>query len=296
MGAVGLRQEDPAGVPGLSPEQQERVVAWLPGAELVDEHSWGLVDTVVLHVRHRGADLTVKAFGPANHHLDRELRAHREFTGPLLADERVPRLVHADTEARLLVTTWLPGRLVQDDPAEDDPDTYRQAGELVRRWHDGPAGPVRSTTWLAATPDRALRWLAQPHRIPEEQVAAIRAWAWPDEEVTLVPTHGDCHPRNWLVHEGRVALIDFGRADLRPAGTDLARLQARQWRGRPDLEAAFLQGYGADPRPAWWPSLLLAEAVGAAVWAHLVGDEAFEAEGLRALAEMLGERARHTSS
>lgn len=292
MGEVALSLEST----GLSPDQLDRLHAWLPGAELLGEHSWGLVDTVVLRVReqdrqghqgHQGRELTVKAFGPGNHHLDRELNAHRHFLAPLRADERAPTLVHADTDARLLVTTWLPGELVQGHPAEADPDTYRQAGALLARLHHQPALQRRSTTWLAGQRDRALRWLAQPHRIPQHQVAAVRAWDWPTGTVTLAPTHGDYQPRNWVVDDGRVAVIDLGRADLRPPATDLARMQARQWRGRPDLEQAFLDGYGADPRPPWWVSTLLAEAVGAAAWAHQVGDEAFEAEGLRSLTELL---------
>lgn len=299
MGDVGLSDEVLSDT-DLSTEQQAALEAWLPGAELVEDLSWGLVDTVVLHVRHEGRDLTVKAYGPRNHHLERELRGHTEFTGPLLGSgagggrpgggraggrDRVPRLVDADLEARVLVATWLPGRLVEGDPAEWEPEAYRQAGELTARWHDQP-GRV-STTWLRETRDRALRWLSMPHRIPAEQVAAVQRWAWPDEPVTLVPTHGDLGPRNWVVDDGVVSFIDLGRADLRPACTDLARMTARQWRGRADLEAAFLEGYGTDPRPAWWRSLLLAEAVAAAAWAHQVGDAGFEAEGLRSVGELL---------
>jgi hypothetical protein len=274
---------------GLTRAQLDRLRRWLPGAVLLAEHSWGLTDTVVLHLRHAGRELTVKAFGPTNHHFERELAAHRELTGPLLAEERVPRLVHADAEDRILVTTWLPGRLVQGDPAEDAPDTYRQAGRLLRRWHDGQ-GPGRpDPTWLPATRDRTLRWLDGPHRIPADLADAVRDREWPEGAVTLVPTHGDYQPRNWVVDGGRVSVIDLGRAAWRPAGTDLARLHTRQWRGRPDLEAAFLEGYGGDPRPSWWPTLLLAEAVGTAAWAHQVGDERFEAEGLATLRELLEE-------
>jgi Ser/Thr protein kinase RdoA (MazF antagonist) len=60
-----------------------------------------------------------------------------------------------------------------------------------------------------------------------------------------VPTHGDWHPRNWIVDDaGVVRAIDLGRADLRPAATDLLRLSSRELRGDPTLEAAFLDGYG----------------------------------------------------
>ena len=72
--------------------------------------------------------------------------------------------------------------------------------------------------------------------------------SWPTPPATLVPTHGDWQPRNWLVHEGLVSIIDFGRADLRPAWTDFSRLAAGQFLEDAALEAAFLEGYGEDPR------------------------------------------------
>jgi hypothetical protein len=83
-------------------------------------------------------------------------------------------------------------------------------------------------------------------------------------------------------------VIDFGRADLRPACTDLTRLAAQQFRSEPALESAFLDGYGSDPRePAAWQRARLREAVSTAIWAHQVGDEAFEQQGHRMIAEAL---------
>ena len=84
--------------------------------------------------------------------------------------------------------------------------------------------------------------------------------------------------------------IDFGRADLRPAMSDLTRLAAQQFRVVPGAEAAFLAGYGADPRDtdAWFRTRVR-EAIGTAVWAYQVGDEAFEAQGHRMVAAVLAE-------
>lgn len=273
-------------LPGLTEPQRQRLADWLPDAVLLGDHSWGLTDTRVLHLQHAGTgiDYTVKGFGPHNSHFERELRGHREFTGPLLPDRRVPRLVRADEDARVLLLTWLPGRLVEGDPSADRPDTHRQAGELLARLHDQPG--AHSTTWLAQRRDRTLRWLTHPHRIPSAVVEQVRGHSWPTGRVDLVPTHGDLSPRNWVVHHGVVSFIDLGRADLRPAASDLFRLGDRSWRGRPDLEGAFFEGYGADPREVWWwRSFVLAELVATAAWAHQVGDEAFEAEGLRDLDE-----------
>jgi len=103
-----------------------------------------------------------------------------------------------------------------------------------------------------------------------------------------VPTHGDWQPRNWLVNDEVVSVIDFGRAGLRPAMTDFGRLAVQQFRSNPALESAFLEGYGDDPRePAAWHRNRVREAIGTAVWAYQVGDEAFEQQGHRMIAEAL---------
>lgn len=275
-------------LPRLTPAQRDLVLGWLGAPELVSEHSWGLVDTAVLRVRAGGRDLTVKAAGPGNHHLSRELDAHERWTGPLLDGGRAPRLVHADRAANVLVATWLPGELAQDGPAQHDPEVHRQAGELLARLHGQDARP--DDGWEAAQRTRVLTWLGREHRIPEEQEVRVRELVagWPDDPAVVVPTHGDYSPRNWLWDDGTVRVIDFGRAAWRPAATDLGRLATREWRGRPELEAAFLEGYGVDPREAGaWSRMQVAEAVGTAAWAYQVGDEPFEAEGLRMLTEAL---------
>ncbi|GAA5034549.1 hypothetical protein GCM10023258_35400 [Terrabacter aeriphilus] len=279
------------GVQGLSPRQAELLGCWLPGAEVVADHGWGLVATTVLEVVHDGRRLIAKAGGEQDGHIAREVRAHRSWTAPWTARGRAPDLVHADVDAKVLVTRYLPGRLVLGDPAADDPDTYRQAGALLALLH-GQLSRV-DTEHERRENARALAWLDRPHRIEaavEEQLRAEIA-GWPDEPTTVVPTHGDWQPRNWLVDAGTVAVIDLGRADLRPAMTDLTRLAAQDFLRDPALEAAFLEGYGPDPRePAAWFRTRLREAVGTACWSYAVGDEGFEAQGHRMVAEALASR------
>ena len=279
---------DPLAVP--SPAQQRLLDAWLPGAEVVHDHSWGLTERAVLEVAHAGRRYIVKAGGPRDHHMDREIHAHRNWLEPWTSRGRAPRLVHADAEARLLVTAHLPGRLVLDSEHVDDPETYRQAGELLSLLHvQGVA--VEDPDHEARENRRSLSWLDGPHRIAPAVAARLRSLvaSWPTPATTLVPTHGDWQPRNWLVDDaGVVSIIDFGRAALRPAMTDLSRLHVQQFRGRPELERAFLDGYGADPRePDAWHRTLVREAVSTAAWAHQVRDEEFEAQGLRMVDDAL---------
>jgi Ser/Thr protein kinase RdoA (MazF antagonist) len=232
-------------------------------------------------VRDRHGDAIVKAAGPTNHHIQREIQAHRAWTRPWVASGSVGRLLHAAQDEVMLAVEYLPGDLVQDLPeAAGHPDTYRQAGALLAAFH-GQTSRV-DPTYEAAADARALAWLDSEHRIPSPIVARLRAAIAGHDHppVQVVPTHGDWQTRNWLVDDGTIRVIDLGRAGWRPAVTDLARLARREWEGRPDLEAAFLEGYGHDPRdPNAWRATLLREAIGTAVWAHQVGDLDFEEHG-----------------
>lgn len=260
----------------------------LPNAEVLQDMSWGLVDTTVLHVRAGGSDAVVKAAGPSDTHLPREINAHDGYTAPLIATGHAARLRDASVRLRVLLLDHLPGGLVQGSDAEWHPDTHEQAGALLRRLHE--QGSRKDADYETRATARALQWLDQPSRIdPDIGSRARRVLASaPAPAVRLVPTHGDWHPRNWLIDDGVVRVIDFGRFALRPAATDFTRLAAQQWRAGPELEAAFLDGYGPDPRdPELWRLDRLRQAVGTACWAYKVHDEAFEQQGHRMLIEAL---------
>ncbi|MFF0267998.1 phosphotransferase family protein [Kribbella sp. NPDC004536] len=273
---------------GLSDRQQQLLDQWLPSATIVRDHSWGIIGTYVLELEHDGARYIAKAADAADHHLARELRAHRNWLRPWTAIGRAAELLHADDDAKLILTRYLPGELVEGTPYEFTPDTYQQAGELLAVLHQQSA--VRDDTYESRENERILRYLRKPHRIApdvEDQVRSAIA-RWPTPPATLVPTHGDWQPRNWLIDHGTLRVIDFGRADLRPAYTDLARLAVQQFQRDPSLEQAFLTGYGTDPRePEPWHRTRVREAVSTAVWAYQVGEEPFEQQGHHMLAAAL---------
>lgn len=287
----------PAAIDQLSPAQRRLLDEWLPGMEVVTDHSWGLVGTTVLEVLHDGQRLIVKAADEADRHLARELRGHRLWLEPLASQGLGPRLLHADDDAKLIVTVFLPGRLVQGTAAEWDPEVYRRAGEVLALFHDQPiderTGSTTGVEYEAHENARALSWLDTPHRIEPSIAARLRdeIATWPTPPVRLAPSHGDWQPRNWLVDEGgHVRVIDFGRADLRPAMVDFARLNAQQFRTMPALEQAFLDGYGTDPRdPEGWVRVQVREGMATAVWAYHVGDEGFERQGHRMIDEALAQ-------
>ena len=84
--------------------------------------------------------------------------------------------------------------------------------------------------------------------------------AYETSPVTVVPNHGDYSGRNWILHEGRLAVIDFGRYGYRPAHHDFIRMYFRRWHDNPDEMNAFLEGYGSDLRESlgstWWKHVL----------------------------------------
>ncbi|WP_326554262.1 aminoglycoside phosphotransferase family protein [Micromonospora sp. NBC_01813] len=281
------------GLGNLGRQQRALLERWLPGACVERDHSWGLVATTVLEVTHAGARFIVKAGGVDDHHLARELHAHRHWLGPWTGIGRAPILEHGSVEAKLLVTRYLPGELALGGAHADDPAIHRQAGELLALLHAQTA--IIDDDYERRENDKSMAWLAGPHRIDDATVRQLRTEiaGWPTPAATLVPTHGDWHPRNWLVDDGVVSVIDFGRAALRPAYTDFARLAVKDFRRTPDLEAAFLAGYGRDPRQTHgWRRTQVREAIGTASWAYRVGDERFEAQGHRMIADVLARPTR----
>ena len=280
-------------LPRLSAGQQAVVRTWLPEYELIADLSWELMGTAVLHVRTPEGDRIIKAGATTNHHIGREIDAHLEFTTPWLAEDRAASMLRYDRNATILLLEYLPGELVQGTPAEDAPEVFRQAGHMLAEFHAQGARPDH--TYEVRMNQKQLDWLERPHRISPETVVTLRQLlleASP-EPVILVPTHGDWQPRNWVIDDGMVRAIDFGRFDWRPAFTDFARLAVRQFDADPVLEAAFLDGYGPDPRtPELWRILQIREAIGTAVWAYQVGDERFEMEGHRMIANVLSEEIR----
>jgi hypothetical protein len=272
----------------LSDLQAAHIARWFPDARLRRDMSWNLVDTVVLDVDTAHGRVVIKAAGPDNHHIAREITAYQGFTDGLARTGHAPQLLHHDRHANLLAIRYLDGSPVEGTDAEFSCDTYRQAGRHARMFHD--QAERTDPGWDAAAVAKSLGWLDQPHRIQPQIAANLRAIlvSHKPEPVVVVPTHGDWQPRNWLVDDGRIKVIDFGRFAWRPAVSDFCRLAAQQWRHDGRLEEAFFAGYGGDPRtPNQWRMLTIHEAIGTAVWAYRFGDRRFEDQGHRMINDAL---------
>src|SRR5438874_1897717 len=101
-----------------------------------------------------GEELVVKQH-QSRHLHQREVHAYRHWTRAL--GPSAPRLVAVDDPAMIIVTSPLPG-----SPASGEltPSVHRQAGALLRRFHD--AEPPSDLTWFPGwLRDRASHWASR---------------------------------------------------------------------------------------------------------------------------------------
>ncbi|MGW6574178.1 NUDIX domain-containing protein [Streptomyces sp. NPDC054945] len=184
--------------------------------------------------------------GPRFH--DREVAAYRTWAPGL--GRQVPRLVACDPVARAVVITALAGRSPHGmdlDPATEV-RLQQGLGRLAAALHgarpERPAGPSSAADTVKRQLEEAREHLAAG----DEEL--VRALARAYEELpppVLVPTHGDLQYRNVLLTDnGEVRFFDFERSEYATATRDMVRL-GDTWAGRPDLRAAFLDGYGRLP-------------------------------------------------
>ena len=258
--------------------------------ELVTDFSWGLLDTRVLHVRAGHDDYVVKAGGAGNRHIPREITAHLSYTSVLVNLGRTAPAIATDRALNVLLLGYQSGIPVEGRPEEFAVHVHRQAGEVLQAFHVQSSRADQD--YEREETNKFLTRLDRADTIPSGMRDDARRilTAYRPGTVVTVPTHGDWQPRNWLIDDARLRVIDFGRFDLRPAATDWTRLAANQWRADPALEAAFIDGYGSDPRfGPEWRMHLLREAIGTVVWAVDVHDPGFEAQGHQLLTDALAQ-------
>ncbi len=187
--------------------------------------------------------------GPKFH--DREVAAYRSWVPAL--GPRAPRLIAADPAAQAVVVSALAGRSLHGMVlgAADEARVQHDLGRLVRALHrSAPEQPAGSST----AADKVKRHLvgARPYLAEgDEDLVLALAGTYADlPQPVLVPTHGDLQYRNVLLDDnGEPQLFDFERSEYGTVTRDLVRL-SDIWTGRPDLRAAFLDGYGRPLTPA----------------------------------------------
>ncbi|MDJ0382117.1 phosphotransferase [Streptomyces sp. G-G2] len=238
---------------------------------------------------------------PSEKFFTRETRAYR-YVVPTLGHSRAPQLIDSRAEDLALLLTAVHGAPAKELglSAGDWRAVHQQAGALCARLHEagelGRADRVEAEASLGAAADGAEKYLARAgDRLSGGEQRLVRDHAAQLRCVGPVPVgyiHGDNQPRNWMVSEGVLAIIDFERT--RPAARvqDLVILAVTQWIDHPDRERAFLSSYGralTDAERHALRCLTALDAVNCLAWGPDNNDEVVTARGRRTLDRLMKE-------
>jgi len=128
------------------------------------------------------------------------------------------------------IAPWLPGRNAAQSPPDDLFAAATQLGAFVSAFHrpappDAPGNPFRGIQLSERSAGvqermRKLRDEVDGDALLAVWEDAVRAPAWSGAPLWI---HGDLHPCNLLVHDGRLsAVIDFGDLTAGDPATDLS--------------------------------------------------------------------------
>ena len=257
--------------------------------ELLEDASWQQRRSVVLRLRDTaGADWFLKCHRDRDR-FDAELLAYRTWVAAL--QRTAPRLHAFDESLQAMILSALPGQpaswpalrpgLPRSEPISERA-VHRAAGTILRRLHNGhPAVPWPGFAAAKIEQFNDLRpelvALLTPRQLDAARTEIARLTDIPAP--VQVPCHRDYTPRNWLVDGDAVYVFDFEWSGPDAWVADLARLHLGIWPTRPDLQEAFLQGYGRRLGPADRVALRGC-AVLTGVWlvskAHETGQPLFE--------------------
>jgi len=226
---------------------------------------------------------------------DRAFALHRHLAG---AGMPVPQAIPTDQSLRLLLVRPLAGRPLAQLEGAELIEGHERLGETIARLHELPPPDRVRARRLDTDRLRAAAEIIACAR-PDVADAARRVGAEIARRGTpqpLVCLHGDLHPKNALLHGGRVGLVDLDQVAGGSASAELgslfAGLRCARVVGRLDgakereCAAAFAAGY-ATVRPLP-PAPVLRRATAAA----LLGERALRAvnrvrpDGLSALGRL----------
>jgi aminoglycoside phosphotransferase (APT) family kinase protein len=170
--------------------------------------------------------------------LAAELVEHEQRWLPALAPRlpiRVPTPVLAGRPGHgypwcWSVCPWLDGEIAADAPLASAQETAAQLGEFLAALHQpAPIDAPRNDFRGVPLADRSAVTHERIEQVADALDAAVVRACW--EELAATPPwegpalwlHGDLHPKNILVRDGRVsAVIDFGDVTSGDPATDLA--------------------------------------------------------------------------
>lgn len=171
-----------------------------------------------------------------------ELFAYRRWVSAVA--DRAPVLRAHDDSQLALVVSAVPSSGIRD---WRDDDIRRDAGALLRRFHTGESFGLWDD--IAAVKQAAVeQWVRREDGLlARREVDFVSGCATALASLpkpARVPCHRDYTPRNWVIDNGRVQVIDFEDAGADAWLTDIGRVTIGYWRDEPHLTDAFLDGYG----------------------------------------------------
>lgn len=198
-----------------------------------------------------GAVGYVKLFAPGSV----DVAALVERYGRLSAALACPRPLLAGPDA--LALQALPGRTLAQLRPEEHAGALGGLGELIARLHDQPltaaTAPFERLEARRVCHSAELVGLVRPDCAALAEELVVRLERRPLDRSAPVTLHGDCHPKNALVHGGAVSLIDLDQSGAGSAAADLGSLLARLEHGTivgeydaehaTGLGVAFVEGY-----------------------------------------------------
>lgn len=181
---------------------------------------------------------------------------------------RIPRALSYSAAHHLLLLESVPGVPLSVLQPADREAAYRRLGESLRKLHrlNPPATTTKTTRLTPHGLARAAAIIAQAHPKAAEpaQQLADKLIAGYDEiaETNPVLLHGDLHPKNVIVDDERLFLLDLDQAASGAAALDLAGviagLHCEACLGLltddecSSLITAFVKGYGDNPASLCW--------------------------------------------
>jgi Ser/Thr protein kinase RdoA (MazF antagonist) len=229
----------------------------------------------------------------------RETCAYRVAV-PHLGHDNAPVLRDSSAQLLALVLTAVDGEpLNEEEPPARRRAAHRQAGRLLRRFHDAMTGTLvqpeadRVVENTLAGLDKHLAEAGDHLSAAEAEMLRHLVSALPG--CGPLPTgwrHGDFWERNLLWNGRHCALIDFERSEPGPLVTDFVKLATSLWPDHPELRTALSEGYGrplSETEERALTALAAADAASALAYGPRHGAPVVTARGRRTAERMLQE-------
>ncbi|WP_371665845.1 phosphotransferase [Streptomyces sp. NBC_01241] len=275
-------------------------------------HAWvesvlGPLDDVRDSSHDRDNSQVWRVTGPAGAHYvkvapkpilyTRETRAYREAV-PHLGYGNAPVLRDSSAQLLALILTAVDGEPLKEEASPARRRTaHRQAGQLLRRFHDAMTGPL-SQPEASAVIENTVTGLDKHLAEAREHLSATE-----DDVLRRLVTglpgcgplpagwrHGDFWERNLLWNGRRCVLIDFERSEPGPRVTDFVKLATSLWPDHPELRTALFEGYSRPLSEAERYALTAfaaADAASALAYGPRHGDPLVTARGRRTVERLV---------